>query len=902
MKRFSLAFFAAGASLATMAQSDLSAPNFSYETEKNTPALINMSDGTRHAVVPAKIDRIEFSRIDTLGYEHPDYVSQITYYKNGLSDTIPISTIDSFEFHAPPTVYADGVTVIERDGLWDYVADVHEYTITLMPSTPAKLIPNIGQRLVSLKGEAPFVTGMSGEVTAVTPQADGSTMIECKFVDYTETVRQHVGHYTITPFAVPEEVPGKRPISANIEYDLINWKADLTPSLRGYLKPSKFFNSEIGASGEFSVNVEIKKTLTIDFSYIIDNGYETVDYKQTMTDRLAFGYSGALALDGEIPIITTLRGKPVEVGPFPLGTSPFEWKVEVDVPFRFSADIIGNGEYVFTNTEKTWLYYTSNPNIKTINKSDRKRTSELESNHQSDFNVSIGPRAEISIRNRGYENIFGEIGFKAAFELEAGLRFNGTEIKPYENSEISTYFYDNKAEECRLTAELFAGAGITFKAGVRIFTKDPLTGEETGGVDWMINSDPGLKFEITSFPLWSRYKYPTFIKPQFRKRTKNSPDDLFSYKAHEKLVSKSTLGYQIIDDNANEILDTQYSQELYDGSQGDKSMSFKLKNVSKLIGRKATIYPIVYPGDTPDEAFNRPVLASEGCSLYLTVTPETGEATEITRTEATLNGVIDNYYYLSESDGHECGFLYSTGSVSSSSASVKCKPEQADISAQLSNLEAGKTYRFAAYVKIADEYIIGDVHQFSTPEDHFVDLGLSVKWADKNIGATDETDFGNFYAWGETAPKSSYEWSNYFDYPYDQSGQTAGCRKVTTDIASDPAYDVAASFKDEGRMPTSKEMRELIDNCDWIWTARDNVHGYKVKSKVNGNSIFIPAAGLCDGKTVTNRNTYGGYWTGTVGSSVSKMTAVNAYFTSSAVATQQGNRYVGRSIRAVSDQ
>ena len=88
---------------------------------------------------------------------------------------------------------------------------------------------------------------------------------------------------------------------------------------------------------------------------------------------------------------------------------------------------------------------------------------------------------------------------------------------------------------------------------------------------------------------------------------------------------------------------------------------------------------------------------------------------------------------------------------------------------------------------------------------NFVDLGLNVKWANMNEGAKSVVENGNYWAWNEV--------------------------------------DVAV----EGRLPSESEMRELIEKCNWQWVSKDGVNGYEVRSRINGNEIFLPAAGLICG-------------------------------------------------------
>ena len=132
----------------------------------------------------------------------------------------------------------------------------------------------------------------------------------------------------------------------------------------------------------------------------------------------------------------------------------------------------------------------------------------------------------------------------------------------------------------------------------------------------------------------------------------------------------------------------------------------------------------------------------------------------------------------------------------------------------------------------------------------YVDLGLSVKWATCNVGATKPSDYGNYYAWGETKTKTEYTFDNSKTY-----GKEMG------DISGKKRYDAArAIWGGSWRMPTAAEIQELIDNCTWTWTVQDGHNGYRITGP-NGNSIFLPATGSNDEKPSIGAGLCGGYWT-----------------------------------------
>ena len=140
----------------------------------------------------------------------------------------------------------------------------------------------------------------------------------------------------------------------------------------------------------------------------------------------------------------------------------------------------------------------------------------------------------------------------------------------------------------------------------------------------------------------------------------------------------------------------------------------------------------------------------------------------------------------------------------------------------------------------------------------FVDLGLSVKWATCNVGATKPEEYGDYYAWGETEPKSEYTISSYKYSKGSVGTLTKYCTEceyvlgyngfIDNKIVLDPEDDAAhVKWGGKWRMPTIDEWKELVNNCNWIWTIQNGINGYVITSNKEGYtdySIFLPAADI----------------------------------------------------------
>lgn len=144
----------------------------------------------------------------------------------------------------------------------------------------------------------------------------------------------------------------------------------------------------------------------------------------------------------------------------------------------------------------------------------------------------------------------------------------------------------------------------------------------------------------------------------------------------------------------------------------------------------------------------------------------------------------------------------------------------------------------------------------------YVDLGLSVKWATCNVGASTPGGWGEYYAWGETETKSHYSWSTYFD-AIDASGREFRIynrNEGLKQISSTSSHD-AARMKWGGtwRMPTQRELEELLSKCSWSLTKFEGHDGYKITGP-SGNSIFLPLSGRYETGGLHFQGQMGTYW------------------------------------------
>ena len=204
---------------------------------------------------------------------------------------------------------------------------------------------------------------------------------------------------------------------------------------------------------------------------------------------------------------------------------------------------------------------------------------------------------------------------------------------------------------------------------------------------------------------------------------------------------------------------------------------------------------------------------------------------------------------------------------------------------------------------------VGNI-EFKTPEEipdgsrevnghQFVDLGLpsGLLWATCNIGASTPAEAGSYFAWGETATKTTY------------STATSVWRGKAYPASTLKAEDDAATVNWGAgvRMPTSEECVELCQNADWVWTddyEGSGMGGRIVTSKTNGNSIFIPAAGAAYESGIDSYGKNAFYWTADAYSDDgTNESAWDVYYYSDWINPYIGwiDRYYGMPVRAVAE-
>ena len=245
----------------------------------------------------------------------------------------------------------------------------------------------------------------------------------------------------------------------------------------------------------------------------------------------------------------------------------------------------------------------------------------------------------------------------------------------------------------------------------------------------------------------------------------------------------------------------------------------------------------------------------------------------------------------------------------------------------IEGLRDNTTYYYCPYIIDSENetVILGKVKSFKTlPDVHeIIDLGLSVRWRNRNVGAERPEDYGDYFAWavprpyyrnGESqsqSPNWEYKKNTGYDlvsYPFSNIAEqkvTKYCTGAdygpldgldTIELPDDPAF---FELGQDWRVPTKEEWEELISECDWKWDRARK--GYVIKSRRDGykeDELFLPTAGGREGTTLVEVGTCAFYWTATLNSDF-PFNAWHLYFDSDGKEIHNFDRCYGCTVRPV---
>ena len=391
------------------------------------------------------------------------------------------------------------------------------------------------------------------------------------------------------------------------------------------------------------------------------------------------------------------------------------------------------------------------------------------------------------------------------------------------------------------------------------------------------------------------------------------PPTLITTEATEVTETTAVVGGNVTDDGGANVTERGV---VYSTSQNPTTSNSKVTSGSGLgafvcnltnLKSSTTYYARAYAKNTKGTSYGEQVTFTT-LQIY-PPTLITTEATQITETTAVTGGnVIDD----GGADVIERGVVYSTSqNPTISNNKVTNGSGLGLFVCNLTDLKRNTTYYVRAYARNSQGVAYGEEISFMTEEGastgiengySWINLGLSVRWATCNVGATNPEDYGDYFAWGETEPKEEYNWSTYKwcdDSKYtmtkynNDSGYGTVDNKEELELIDDAAH---VNWGGSWRMPTNAEWIELLAQCTWTWTTVNGVKGYNVISKSNGNSIFLPVAGYRYDNSLYSVGSIGYYWSSSL---YIRSLAWGVYFFSENMGKDDHMRSDGLSVRPV---
>lgn len=295
---------------------------------------IYRNDGSFNGFFFDDIEKIEFSRTDTLGVEHQDYVVQEVYALDSIF-RIPISAIDSVCFVTPETKYQEGVTTAAST-LWDYVIDSDEMTqFTLSSSTPAGLVPKVGDKLANTEATPHLPYGFYGQVASVTNSAEGIVVVaeavqpEALFQQHIIKIAAETDDWDTSESAIAARRAGRRIYNSDVHtLKIPELVYDETLDNMALLHPGAII-----FSGKGGVKLVIKPKISArafaSIGWTTGSCYDANFRIETVTD-FKFNINGTLMIRQDIPLFPSK--------PYPIGTTGFFFKFVAGL----SANLSGN--------------------------------------------------------------------------------------------------------------------------------------------------------------------------------------------------------------------------------------------------------------------------------------------------------------------------------------------------------------------------------------------------------------------------------------------------------------------------------------------------------------------------------------------------------------------------------
>src|SRR5574344_64798 len=779
---------------------------------------VYQNNGNFNAFMRGEVDSITYSNIGIDSVEYNDIVMQIIYTKDSVYK-IPLEDIDSVAFVTPKTIVNKDVFPL-TSAHDQYIIKGDTISFSMRLTAPDNMRPKKGNIVVSEYDCTSFPYGIIARVTSI-DKTDSSYNYNCESASLDDVYDQIVAYHDGMSYQDSQDTASsaKGPMRAEGSLTKILW--------------DKTFNKTIeysGTSTNLNVNdkayikLTLRKTLTTPL-------YACFEIQNGLSSSIDFSAKTENDYYKSFTITPTLTLGRIVIPDFPLIW--IQPKLGLNGYFEEQGKIELNYTGHFNRTDKVVMVYNEGKWSFSYTPSTSAGTDVS--------NISMTGHSEVGLIPDLFFSLCGSgtgFGLRASAGLKESMDFlfDATKLKD------GGMYEANKTSYCRTTipysVEVYANAHLLDNhSEITATASVTYSKEQQWGTD--------------------KYILPEFSTPLYERGVSSDMAGISTVVSRDIIVP-AKVGMRLYDSNGN-----LFSEQ----SSSSASNSYKNEKTTTLFtglkeNQEYTAHPTVTIFGYTMEA--TPTLKFK---VNETIGVTTGTASSITMTGATLSGSATG---ANNAKDTVCiGIVYNTSgspSVDDGITVASGNTTNGDFSVTLSGLTENATYYFCSYIAIDGKYYYGNVLSFTTKKKsddltpgEAIDLGLSVKWASCNVGASSPEGYGGYYAWGETEENSDYDDSTYKYY----DSSTDKYIDIGSNI-SGTQYDVAhVKWGGNWRMPTHEEFQELCNKCTSTWTTYNGVSGYKFVGP-NGNSIFLPAAGSRWGTDVYSQGSNGCYWTGTI--------------------------------------
>ena len=907
----------------------LSVLGLAAQQQQSQYALYNYrNDGDFNAWLNIDVDSITYSNIGLDSVEYDNIVTQEVWTPDSCY-RIPIEAIDSIGFRAPETKYKEGVLFLNEEHE-PYVRVIDDLKITFDSATPAHLLPSVGQVICTETSYGILEEGFAGRAVSVSNTDDGLEFT-CEEVSLSDIFEQiiYVSKCSSTEGLSPEAYYARSSRRRAFDYGI-----GIDEVIKIPLDPVETPKKIDGVD----MPIQFKYTPEMDITCLI-----SVLKGQPAVAKVTFHHSHTMSLGMDY------KGDIIK-------PKSKEWwfskeDIRIHIPVAAIDAVIkpyvNFGAFVDYNAKVKFEYEL--PLLKFeqtfgVDYSEyRKEDDRLRFINDTEF-VHDDPTLSLSLDGALAFGLAMKIGAKLIskrlLNFEATFHV-GPEFKGH--IDLST---DRIGEDANLyrqlkTAKLDLCGYVSIpkasyqyvNSGVRLAKRGTWKGakwvRETKTEDLLPNEDNPEGIMI-DWPIKKWYLLPEFYKPEIYEA--NATAAVASVKPSRNLLFPVDIGVAFKDYQKGEVIEKECGEYWGKKHNAESNYTTTFENLTP-----SSIYKVYPTVSLLGIKMDAEPSVDYGVAGKLIVTPSTitikkGEEAEVTIFGATGNlQAIDDNPSIAKSRsiiydhrtgqhitmrilGVSAGSTYITvlNRSNGSSCIVKVNVVDTDkpvtgitMSQTTLSLQEGKTQSLVATVLPEDAenktvaWTSSDEAVATVSVDGFVTAvaeGTCTKWATCNVGANSPEEYGDYFAWGETEPKSEYNWSTYFDT--DDNGNTF--KKYNKGGLTELLPEDDAATKNWGspwHMPTLVQMRELLDNCTREWTTQGCVNGILVTGP-NGSTIFLPAAGGRWYDELDDAGGYGSYRSSSLRPSYD-YSAYYLYFYSGYCGWSYFDRGCGQSVRAV---